>query len=236
MRNIAMTCVAALAAATAAPAWGQATTQEMMGMDLSSLRSAIQQRYDAALALTVDPAVVSADNSRHIWASEAKVQCGIAIGFLKSGTRDETSISKCVMASDLMNRQPQPLPPPPPPQRNAPPAQVCDQKQPGIIFFDFDSASLPAEAASSLQFVGQNAAACGWTAFDVVGHADRAGSDDYNQGLSQRRADVVADLLGTLGIARSAIATSARGEQNPRVPTEDGVRNPQNRRVEIGVR
>ena len=219
----------------AVPAGAQETAQNLMSLDIGSLRSAIQQRYDTALAVTLDPTVVNANDPRYTWASEAKVQCGIALGFLKSSTRDETSIAKCAMASDMMSLRPPP--PPPPPQRTSTvPQEVCAQRVPGMVFFEFDSAVPSAEADQTIQFVAQNAAPCGWTGFDVVGHTDRAGSNAYNQGLSRERAMAVADRMASLGISRSAMTIDARGEEEPRVPTEDGVRNPQNRRVEISVK
>lgn len=234
MTRLHVSTAAALALALAAPAWGQATTQDLMTMEIGSLRGEIQQRYDAALARSVDPSIVNANDTRYTWASEAKVQCGIALGFLKSSTRDEASISNCALAASMMDR--------PVTQVAAPlpvataPSEICSQKLPGIVFFEFDSAAPPAEAQQTIQFVAQNAGPCGWRGFDVVGHTDRAGSDAYNVGLSERRAQAVASLMASMGIPDSAMTTSAQGESSPRVPTEDGVRNPQNRRVEIGVR
>jgi outer membrane protein OmpA-like peptidoglycan-associated protein len=233
MKRTTVTTIAIAAAAWAVPAQAQDTA--LSGLDLGSLRSEIQQRYDAALALSTDPGIVSADNPRYVWANEAKVQCGIALGYLKSSTRDEVSIGKCEMAANLMNRALAPMAPPPP-QVAAPPPEICNQRLPGIVFFEFDSAAPPPDATQTIEFVSANAAACRWTAFDVVGHTDRAGSNAYNVGLSERRAQAVASLMASMGVPQSAITTGARGEEEPRVPTEDGVRNPQNRRVEIGVR
>ncbi len=231
------TLVSAAAISVAAIATsGQAQDGSLSGLDLPTLRSEIQQRYDAALALSTDPSIVSADNPRFVWANEAKTQCAIALGFLKSSTRDETSIGKCELAARLMNRIPTPMTPVAPPVVAAPPPEICSQKLPGIVFFEFDSATPPADANQTIEFVSKNAATCNWTAFDVVGHTDRAGSDAYNMGLSQRRAEAVAAMMASMGIPQSEISTAARGEEEPRVPTEDGVRNPQNRRVEIGVR
>ncbi len=235
MRKTLVSTVAIAVAAIAAP--GQAQDSSLSGLDLPTLRSEIQQRYDAALALTTDPAVVAANDSRFVWANEAKAQCAIALGYLKSSTRDETSIGKCELAARLMNRVPTPMAPVAPPvMASAPPPEICNQKIPGIVFFEFDSAAPPADATKTIEFVSQNAAACRWTAFDVVGHTDRAGSNAYNNGLSERRAEAVASMMASMGIPQSEISTAARGEEEPRVPTEDGVRNPQNRRVEIGVR
>lgn len=192
----------------------------------------IQQRYDAALAATLDPAFIAANDTRYTWASEAKVQCGIALGYFKSGTRDETSIAKCNMASDMMLRRPAPPAPPPPP----PPPQACPSELPGMVFFDWDSAEVPADARQTVQFVSTNAARCNWRNITVTGHADKSGSNEYNQGLSQRRAQAVANLLASSGVPSGSINTAARGEEQPRVPTADGVREAQNRRVEITVR
>jgi outer membrane protein OmpA-like peptidoglycan-associated protein len=214
-------------------AQAQANTNNLAGADVGTLRSEIGQRYDAALAATLDPTVVNADDSRYTWASEAKVQCGIALGYLKSSTRDATSISKCQMASDMMTRQPAPQVAPPPPPLST---QACRGDLPGMIFFDFDSAVPPADVGQTADFVSRNAGPCGWSNFTVTGHADRSGSDSYNIDLSRRRAEAVAGMLASAGLPRASITTDARGEQQPRVPTADGVREPQNRRVEITVR
>ena len=70
----------------------------------------------------------------------------------------------------------------------------------------------------------------------VVGHTDRVGSDQSNDALSLRRAELVRrELLGR-GIAADNIQASGRGEREPLVPTADGVSEPRNRRVEIIVR
>lgn len=69
----------------------------------------------------------------------------------------------------------------------------------------------------------------------ITGHTDRSGSDAYNQALSTRRADTVKSALVTEGIPEAGIAIDAKGESSPLVPTEDGVREPQNRRVNINL-
>lgn len=203
----------------------------LVAMDVGALRGEIQTRYNGALAASNDPAIVNAHDSRYIWAIEAKAQCGIALGYLKSSTKDDTSVRKCALFYARMLQPPAPPPPPPPPPRPA----ICDDKTPRIVFFDFDSATPPSSAQDTIQFVSSNAAVCNWQSVSVVGHADRAGSDAYNVGLSQRRADAVADLLAAGGVNRSALAVSAKGESQPRVPTADGVRELQNRRVEITI-
>lgn len=224
-------CATALTALWSAGAMAQDDTQTLMSLGISELRQEIQTRYDAGLAASIDPAIVSANDNRFMWANEAKAQCGIALGFLKSSTKDETSIAKCAMASRMMTRMPAPpvVVAPPPPVQNA----VCDRNVTGMIFFDFDSSDLPPSASESVAFVTENAGRCNWSSITVIGHTDRAGSDSYNEGLALRRANTVAEYLRNGGIAPSMLRVEARGETQPLEETADGVRNPQNRRVEI---
>lgn len=72
---------------------------------------------------------------------------------------------------------------------------------------------------------------------DVYGFTDTTGSDALNQGLSERRAEAVANYLAARGVARSRIETRGYGESYDflRVKTADGVDEPLNRRVEIKI-
>jgi outer membrane protein OmpA-like peptidoglycan-associated protein len=67
----------------------------------------------------------------------------------------------------------------------------------------------------------------------VTGHTDTVGSDAYNMRLSRRRAESVAAELEAKGIPSSEIEIVAKGKKDLLVPTKDGVREPQNRRVQI---
>jgi OmpA-OmpF porin, OOP family len=69
----------------------------------------------------------------------------------------------------------------------------------------------------------------------ATGHADRVGPPDYNQNLSERRAAAVREALLRAGLPANQITTVGRGEEQPLVPTPDGVREAQNRRVEIAL-
>lgn len=211
---------------------GSALAQALADRPVGELRGEVQTRYDAALAMTADPAVVAADSNVYAWASEAKVQCGIAMGFLKSNTRDAESLRRCDFAYGMMTRPPvpeTPMVPPPPPTENCPPEVAS------TFYFDWDSTVAPADAAQSVAFMADNRERCGWRSFTVVGHTDRSGSDSYNDGLALRRAQVIADMMGGAGIPASSIAVSGMGERQPRVQTLDGERTPENRRVEVEV-
>jgi OOP family OmpA-OmpF porin len=123
-------------------------------------------------------------------------------------------------------------PPPPPPVPAAEPAAPPAAKV-FLVFFDWDRADL---TPAGLDIVGQAAnvyKAGGSVRLEVAGYTDLSGSPGYNQRLSVRRANTVANALANSGVARSDMAVSGRGESDPRVPTPRGVREPQNRRVEI---
>jgi OmpA-OmpF porin, OOP family len=122
-----------------------------------------------------------------------------------------------------------PLPAAPP---KAPPVQVCNTG-PYLVFFDWDNATLSDKAQQSLDAAASQYAWCGNARVLLSGHADRSGAAAYNVPLSQRRNAAVRSYLTTRGIADEAIASEAFGESNPRVATQDGVREPQNRRVEV---
>lgn len=213
-----------------------AMAQGLLDLNDSSLRSELQTRYDAGLAATLDPAIYTANDPRYLWASEAKVQCAIAIGFMKSSTRDPVSIGKCEDA--YIRMQQVPAPPPlaaAPPAPEAPEPDYCSESLAGIVFFEFDSAVTPESSTQTIDAVATNYRTCGWRNLTVTGHADRAGSDGYNDALSIRRAQAVSSLLSARGVGSENLAVEAKGESQPRVPTADGERNPQNRRVEITV-
>lgn len=223
--------IAALAFAQPGSAWAQALVDQPIG----EVRAEVQKRYDAALALTIDPSVVAANSNVYTWASETKVHCGIAKGFLKSSIKDPESLRRCDFAYGMMTRAPQPtpeaplIPPPPPPTENCPPVVAS------TFFFDWDSTVAPADAGQSTAFMAENRTRCGWRSFTVVGHTDRSGPDSYNEGLAMRRARVIADIMGSAGIPADAIAVSGMGERQPRVQTADGERTAENRRVEVEV-
>jgi outer membrane protein OmpA-like peptidoglycan-associated protein len=92
---------------------------------------------------------------------------------------------------------------------------------------------LTPEAVKVVDQAAANAAPAKVTRIDVTGHTDTVGSDAYNMRLSRRRAESVAAELEARGIPSSEIAIFAKGKKDLLVPTADGVREPQNRRVQI---
>ncbi|MBF0166738.1 MAG: OmpA family protein [Alphaproteobacteria bacterium] len=102
-----------------------------------------------------------------------------------------------------------------------------------LVFFDFDKSEITPEAMKIIEQAVAYAKAGNMTRVELTGHADRSGSNKYNLALSMRRAKAVEAAMVKLGIAQNAIGVAGKGEEQPLVPTPDGVREPQNRRVEI---
>jgi outer membrane protein OmpA-like peptidoglycan-associated protein len=102
-----------------------------------------------------------------------------------------------------------------------------------IVYFGFDKTNLTDAARATIDEVIAAVNAMGTTALSVVGHADTVGSVEYNQGLSERRANRVASALAERGVPSGGMTLAGRSENEPAVPTADNVREPLNRRVEI---
>jgi hypothetical protein len=120
----------------------------------------------------------------------------------------------------------EPPPPPPPPPPVAAPTSF-------MVFFDWDRSNLSQQA---VQTIGQAAATFksrGSARITATGHTDTSGPESYNMALSLRRANSVKNELVRQGVPADAIAVVGKGESSPLVATGDGVREPQNRRVEI---
>jgi OmpA-OmpF porin, OOP family len=128
---------------------------------------------------------------------------------------------------------PPPPPAPPPPTPIPPPPPPPCSPGPYMVFFDWDKDEITPQAAAILDNAAAAYQQCGQAQVMIAGHADRSGPADYNVGLSQRRANNVRAALASRGIPDGVMTTEAFGEGRPLVETADGVREPQNRRVEI---
>ncbi len=124
-------------------------------------------------------------------------------------------------------------PPAPPVMAPAPPAPPPSARKVFLVFFDWDRDTVTPEGMAIIQQAADAFKAGGTVRLMVTGYTDRSGSPGYNQRLSERRAGNVANALARMGVPRNQMAVSGRGENDNRVPTADGVREPQNRRVEI---
>lgn len=118
----------------------------------------------------------------------------------------------------------------PEPEQTVEPPRVLPEY---LVFFGFDKANVMPEAMEVIRIAADNARGGKTVRIEATGHADRAGTESYNQGLSMRRAEAVRKALIELGVDAAAITVRGEGETRPLVKTADGVREPQNRRVEI---
>jgi len=126
--------------------------------------------------------------------------------------------------------------PPALPPLATPVAQSSAASRTYLVFFDWDRADLTARARQVVAEAASNATRVQYTRIEVDGNADRTGTAAYNADLSRRRAETVAAELVRDGIARQTITIQAFGDTRPLVATAAGVREPQNRRVEIIIR
>ena len=122
-------------------------------------------------------------------------------------------------------------PPPPPPAPAVVPAQAPARSY--LVFFDWDKATLTDRARQIIKEAADNSTKVQYTRLEVNGYTDTSGTPRYNQGLSVRRAQAVAAELVKDGVPRNAITIQGFGDTHLLVPTGPGVREPQNRRVEI---
>jgi outer membrane protein OmpA-like peptidoglycan-associated protein len=129
----------------------------------------------------------------------------------------------------------QPPAPPPPPVPNAapPPPAAPEAARTYLVFFDWDRADLSERARQIIATAASASTHVQTTRIEVNGYTDLSGTAAYNQRLSVRRAQSVEAELVRDGVAASEIGIHGYGESHPLVPTAPGVREPQNRRVEI---
>jgi OmpA-OmpF porin, OOP family len=124
--------------------------------------------------------------------------------------------------------------PPPPPVAVAPaPAPIARSY---LVFFDWDKYNLTDRARQIVAEAAANSTKVQYTKIEVNGYTDTSGTPKYNMGLSIRRANTVAAELVKDGVPKAAIAIQGFGQTHLLVPTADGVREPQNRRVEIIIK
>ena len=105
-----------------------------------------------------------------------------------------------------------------------------------LVFFDWDKATLTDRARQIIAQAADASFHTQVTRIEVNGYTDTSGAPKYNQALSVRRAEAVTAELVRHGVPRGEITVQGFGETHLLVPTGPGVREPQNRRVEIILR
>jgi peptidoglycan-associated lipoprotein len=171
--------------------------------------STLQWEARNAAAVRIEPGVgeVSATGNRQVSPTSSVTYMATATG--PGGTATDT-------ARITVN-----VPAPPPPAKPAPPkptpAPTIDElfKKVQTIYFDYDKSDIRPDQMPRLQgnanFLRQNSA----VRITIEGHADERGSQEYNLGLADRRANTVKQFLTSQGVADNRINTISYGEERP---------------------
>ena len=104
-----------------------------------------------------------------------------------------------------------------------------------LIFFAWDRPIIDRDAAAQLEKLAIALRATPAAALELAGHTDRSGPAASNLRSGRARAEAVRAFLASRGVPVAAMTVVSHGEARPLIATADGVREPQNRRVEISV-
>ncbi len=103
------------------------------------------------------------------------------------------------------------------------------------LLYDFDSDAVKPQARSNLQTLARSLDKYPGSDLLILGHTDSVGTNDYNMGLSVRRADAAAEYLIGQGVSRSRIGTGGLGEEEPIAANDNDAGRRKNRRVEVAI-
>jgi peptidoglycan-associated lipoprotein len=106
-------------------------------------------------------------------------------------------------------------PPPPPPPAAAPDLNALFNQNVTDAYFDYNKSDIRADARDALQKDAEFLRSYPQVSVTVEGHCDERGSEEYNLGLGQRRADAVKQYLVSLGISGDRVKTMSWGKEHP---------------------
>ncbi len=106
---------------------------------------------------------------------------------------------------------------------------------PDSVTFAVDSSVISPSFQDTLDEIAQSLINYPDSLIDVYGHTDSTGSDAYNQALSERRAQAVANYLISRGVSSARLRWQGFGETQPVATNETGEGRARNRRVEIKI-
>ena len=180
------------------------------------------------LAMTAEYRFFGVGSRTYNTATQATATSPVAFGSTKLGNDFNHSL---VFGLRYNFGQPPPAPAPIP--AVVPPTAIARSY---MVFFDWDKATLSDRAREIIRNAAENSTKVQYTRIEVNGYTDTSGTKQYNLGLSLRRAKAVQGELVRNGVPGGAITIQGLGDTNLLVPTGPGVREPQNRRVEIIVK
>ena len=103
------------------------------------------------------------------------------------------------------------------------------------VLFGYDQSDLSAQAKTNLTKLANVLKKYPDTNIEVLGHTDDKGTDQYNQGLSERRANAASNYIKSQGIASSRLSLRGLGESDPKVANDTDANRAENRRVEFVI-
>jgi len=143
-------------------------------------------------------------------------------------------ICKALAADEEVEPAPPPAPMPPP-RAGEPAPRMAEKIVLRGVNFDFDKSNIRPDAAVILDEAVRLLGTGGGSAVSIEGHTDWIGTDAYNQGLSERRANAVMNYLVDHGVAASRLSTTGYGESRPIASNQTREGRALNRRVELLV-
>jgi len=115
----------------------------------------------------------------------------------------------------------------------APPPDTCGRIVLRGVNFEFDKSNIDEASAGVLDVAAEQLSGCPNVAVRVDGHTDSIGTDAYNQGLSERRANAVLNHLVDRGVPASRLTATGYGESQPVASNDTAEGRALNRRVEL---
>jgi OOP family OmpA-OmpF porin len=183
----------------------------------------------AGLALSAGSAVAKLDgvvtDSEGKYVIDSRGEC-VSYGKLKHYHKNGDAKGYC--AEPKKAEKPKPMP--------APQPTVETITLGAHALFNHDKSNLRPEGMAELDALASKLGQLkSLNSITVVGHTDSSGSDEYNQALSERRANSVKDYLVSKGVDGNKIHASGMGEKQPTTSNATKEGRAQNRRVEITV-
>jgi outer membrane protein OmpA-like peptidoglycan-associated protein len=149
-------------------------------------------------------------------------------------------VPSCIRMPVVAAAEPVMIPAPPPVVVAAAAPPPPDQLLPVIrsysVYFNFDRSNIRQSETETLNEISRDIAQYHPQQVTVTGHTDRSGPAQYNERLSERRAETVSKSLVALGVPNQVISEQARGETDLAVATADGVKLQENRRAMVDFR
>lgn len=103
------------------------------------------------------------------------------------------------------------------------------------ILFEVNSYTLSEDSKTNLRRLAESLKAYDNTELIIAGHTDSSGPEDYNQKLSEQRAESAAAMLAREGVTVSRLSIVGHGESEPVASNESALGRQQNRRVEVAI-